>query len=204
MAFQRLDGKRFGRLRVVSYHGKNKHNVATWFCECDCGGTKVVPSGSLVAGFTRSCGCYGKENPSHTKHGGKGTRLYHIWKSMNGRCKTPTNASYSNYGGRGISVCDDWSHDFVSFRKWAYGHGYSDDLTIDRIDNDGNYCPENCRWVDMTVQANNTRKNHIVMINGQNKTISNWARHYKKPYKWVAGMVYRGKFVEWACKKVDL
>ena len=182
MSFVRLDGKRFGSLRVIAYHGKNKHKIATWFCECDCGGISIVPSGSLVCGFTKSCGCYGKEHPSHLKHGGRGTRLYEIWKGMNERCKTPSSCSYANYGGRGIRVCAEWG-DYAAFRDWSIANGYTDRLTIDRIDNDGNYEPSNCRWTTKKQQARNTSRTIYATIFGVKKPFIEWCEILGIDYK---------------------
>ena len=105
-------------------------------------------------------------------HHGKGTRLYSIWKAMKVRCYNPNFRAYSRYGGRGITVCDEWLHDFPAFREWAIQNGYSDNLTIDRIDNSKGYSPENCRWVSYKTQANNTRRNIVVTIDGETATIA--------------------------------
>lgn len=105
-------------------------------------------------------------------HHGKGTRLYSIWKAMKVRCYNPNFRAYSRYGGRGITVCDEWLHDFPAFREWAIQNGYSDNLTIDRIENSKGYSPENCRWVSYKTQANNTRRNIVVTIDGETATIA--------------------------------
>ena len=166
----------------MAYHGKNKHGIATWFCECDCGGIKIVPSGSLVGGYTKSCGCYGKEHPSHLKHDGKGTRLYSIWKGMNERCNTTSSCSYSNYGGRGIKVCREWS-EYTAFRDWSLSHKYNDSLTIDRIDNDGNYEPSNCRWATRKQQVRNSRRTAYATILGVKKLFAEWCEILGIDYK---------------------
>jgi hypothetical protein len=105
-----------------------------------------------------------------------GTRLYHIWGGMKCRCSCPTNKDYPNYGGRGIGVCEEWKNDFSAFMKWAFENGYTDELTLDRIDTNGNYCPENCRWVTNLVQQNNKRTSHYIEHNGEKHTIAEWAR----------------------------
>lgn len=105
------------------------------------------------------------------------TRLYRIWGLMKNRCNNPNNPAYKDYGGRGITVCQEW-HDFVQFKQWALSHGYQDDLTIDRIDFNGNYCPENCRWITMAAQQGNTRANTFYTINGETHHINEWARIY--------------------------
>ena len=112
------------------------------------------------------------------RHHGKGTRLYGIWKAMKTRCYNPHFAAYSRYGGRGISVCDEWREDFPAFRDWALSHGYSDDLTIDRADNNLGYSPENCRWVTYRTQANNTRRNIVISVNGKTGTVAELCRYF--------------------------
>lgn len=109
------------------------------------------------------------------KHGLYGTRIYEIWRGMKKRCYLKSHTHYSNYGGRGIKVCDEWKQSVKSFNDWAVTHGYRDDLTIDRIDNDGDYCPDNCRWVTYKEQMRNTKRNHFLTVKGVTKTIKDWA-----------------------------
>ena len=175
--FQDLTGQRFGRLIALEVVGKNSKNESIWKCQCDCGNTTEVLMGKLVHGRTKSCGCYRRD---FKKYDAKYNeiiyrRLYCIWSKMRQRCLKPYCEAYKDYGGRGITICKEWE-DFNNFRDWALSNGYRDDLTIDRIDNDGNYEPSNCRWATMLQQQNNKRNNRLLTYNGITMTFSDWAR----------------------------
>lgn len=163
-AFIDLTGKRFGRLLVLSKCEAGKDGGFYWLCKCDCGKKTTVKSGNLRSGHTLSCGCFMKERISETQsiHLESHKRLYNIWSSMKARCYNSNSTFYKDYGGRGIKVCNEWKDDYMVFHKWAYSHGYDENApfggcTIDRINNDGDYEPSNCRFVDMKAQRHNRR-----------------------------------------------
>lgn len=196
--FQNLSGKRFGRL--TAKRGIRKNGNFYWKCQCDCGNyTDVLPQ-HLKRGLICSCGCLRSETSSktHRKHGMKQTRLYKIWTEMKGRCYNKNVPAYKNYGGRGIIVCEEWLHDFEAFYNWSISNGYKDELSIDRINVNGNYEPSNCRWATYLEQANNTRANVIIEYNGKKQTIAEWAREIGINY---ATLQRRIKILKWDVEK---
>lgn len=171
-----LTGQRFGRLVALEHFRKNGRTY--WHCRCDCGNETDVEAYNLKK-ITRSCGCIKKEKCAKMgkacrKHGMHHTRLYIIWTGMKARCTNPNAANYADYGGRGISVCDEWKT-FEPFLRFATANGYHDSLTIDRIDVNGNYEPENVRFISNYEQQSNRRNNHLIIYNGQEKTLTQWA-----------------------------
>lgn len=181
-----LTGRRFGRLTVVEQDAtapSGAGRCAKWICRCDCGNETTVYSSNLLRGITKSCGCYRSDRLK--THGATKSRLYRIWCTMKARCKSD---QYEFYHGRGITVCDEWLNSFQAFYDWAIGNGYKDDLSIDRIDNNKGYHPQNCRWATAKEQANNTRKNIRIEFDGYVHTLAEWSTIVSIPY---ATLYYR-------------
>ena len=152
-------GQRFGRLTVLEECACDKKGTF-YKCQCDCGNiTRPIFGASLRFGRTQSCGCLHREGlvARNTIHGKYYTKLHGVWNNMKQRCSNPNHQKWTDYGARGITVCDEWKDDFRAFHDWAMANGYEDHLTIDRIDNDKGYSPQNCRWVTMQVQRHNRR-----------------------------------------------
>ena len=160
-----LTGQRFGRYTVLERAGSDTYRASMWHCRCDCGTERIVRGKNLKSGAIVSCGCYQRAvvKDMFTTHNGSKTRLYFVWDGMIGRCYRKKSAHYKDYGGRGITICDEWRHSFETFRDWAMANGYDEtaprgQCTIDRIDANGNYEPSNCRWVTQKEQNGNKRQ----------------------------------------------
>lgn len=164
-------GKRFGKLTVVAEADKQGRRLC-YLCKCDCGNETVVLGESLRAGKTKSCGCYNDEKA--VTHGMRKSKLYEVWRTMKKRCEKPGFPYYERYGGRGIKICEEWQ-DKSNFFDWAMQNGYEEGLQIDRIDNDGDYCPENCRWVTPKVNSRNTCRTVFITYRGETKSLQEWA-----------------------------
>ena len=186
-----IKGKRFGKLIAIE-RVKNVGKKVSWKCLCDCGKETIVLTTNLTTNRIKSCGCLKNQKliERSTKHNQRHTKLYEVWKTMKQRCFNSNNKSYHNYGGRGIIVCDEWKDNYQAFYEWSMNNGYKEGLSIDRINNDGNYEPSNCRWADRFTQNNNTRQNKPVVIDGVSKTIHQWTREYNIPVEIVRNRLY--------------
>lgn len=196
-----LTGKKFEKLTVLKRVENSKCGQTRWLCKCECGNETIVWGNHLRSGHTRSCGCINKEVcanlPHKAKHGLHGTRLYRIWNGIKNRTRESTNWNplYKNYSGRGIDLCEDWN-EFISFYNWAIKNGYDDNLTIDRIDVNGNYEPKNCRWVTMKEQQNNKRDNVRIEYMGECHTLSEWEEKLGMNRGLLRNRLYRGWSIE--------
>ena len=190
-----LTGQRFGRLVVLERTGSDSRGEALWRCQCDCGNVIDVLSSNLRAkNHTLSCGCYRRENLQtvNKTHGMTGTPIYTIWCAMKRRCHQQHCLDYKNYGGRGITVCNEWHYNFKAFYDWALASGYKPGLSIDRKDTNGNYNPDNCRWVTAIQQANNKRCNRLLTYGGETHTMKEWSRITGINYNTLHSRVRRG------------
>lgn len=174
-----LKDQRFGRLTVIERAPQNKKSGhSRWICRCDCGKKCIVGSYELRRGLTQSCGCKMREwqhMPHHT-HNMSNTPLYSVWRGMRTRCNLSSSRVYKDYGGRGIRVCDEWEQSFEVFAKWALSSGYCEGLTIDRIDVNGNYSPDNCRWITQREQVWNQRRTRFLTYQGITMSLGQWAK----------------------------
>ena len=201
--FQDLTGQRFGGIVVLE---RAKDHVTAggarkvrWKCQCDCGNITYVSSGNLKSGHAISCGCAGSRNTigrRSTTHGMTHTRLHSIWAGMKRRCYNSHEANYLDYGGRGIKMCPEWKESFEAFYNWSITHGYSKKLSIDRIDVNGDYSPDNCKWSTEIEQSNNRRNSVFIAYNGKTQTLAEWCREFDVPYYLFHNRLRRGWSVE--------
>lgn len=202
--FKDLTGAKIGFLEVLKraddYVYSSGRKETMWLCRCKCGNEVLVHVGNLHKHGTVSCGC--SKVKRLTKHGMADTRIDIIYRGMKQRCYDSGAANYCNYGGRGIKICDEWLNNKQSFFEWAEYNGYSDSLSIDRIDVNGDYSPENCRWVTQKVQSNNRRDNVMIEHNGMLKTVAEWSSEFGIPYQTIYSRLRAGWSVADAlCRK---
>lgn len=190
-----ITGQKYGRLTAIKISGK-RGRERVWLCQCECGNQVEVTRGKLRSGHTRSCGCLFLDMMTQTRttHGKSKTKFYHMYRTMITRCENPNHKNYADYGGRGISVCNEWRDSFEVFEKWSMGNGWKPGLTIDRIDNNGNYEPENCRWVNHHIQGLNKRNNCLITINGRTQTLQEWANETGINRTTIASRIHRSKW----------
>lgn len=176
-----LIGSKFNRLRYIGKAENDKRNKTMWICKCDCGTIKNIQATQVKNQRVLSCGCL-KDEGNRKTHGLRKHRLYKIHSGMRQRCYNENNTAYKNYGGRGITVCDEWKNDFQSFYDWSMENGYQKGLSIDRINNDGNYEPSNCRWVDTKTNNNNKRNVHYVTYKNKTQSLMSWCEELDLDY----------------------
>lgn len=184
-----LTGQRFGQLTVLYRVENNNRGEIQWLCHCDCGNDTIVTSGHLRSGSTKSCGCLWKRK---SKYDGEGSYdpMYPTWNNMINRCNNPNSNRYDDYGGRGITVCDEWL-DFNNFRNWANETKTDETLTLDRLNNDLGYSPDNCRWATAKEQNSNKRNNLLFELNGEICTLKEWCRRFNVNYLTIYSRIYR-------------
>ena len=187
--FKDIRGQKFGRLTAL-YRLHNTKGKTKWLCVCDCGNLKEARQDMLQNGHTKSCNCLYKK--SNAIHGMYNTRLYNTWQNIKSRCYYNKNINYKNYGQRGIAVCDEWKDDFHAFYDWAMSHGYIDTLTIDRIDVNGNYEPNNCRWITHKEQQQNKQNTIKYTINNETHCLKEWCCICGVKYTTVRSRIKRG------------
>lgn len=185
-----IKGEKYNRWTVLSLD-RIENKKAYWLCQCECGTKKVVSSSSLRCGTSKSCGCLVKENGIKTINGLSQTKLYRTYNNIKQRCYNLKMPFYKNYGGRNIKMCDEWLNDFIVFYNWSISNGYKDDLTIDRIDVNGDYEPNNCRWITKKEQYHNRTDNLYYIVDGKKRCLSELCKEYNMPYKTVSARLKR-------------
>lgn len=178
-----ITGQKFGRLTVIKRVGRNKQRQATWLCQCECGNQITVVGCYLRGKRVMSCGCLRKDNllKSITKHNKSRDKIYKVFTGMKARCYNKNSIEYKNYGARGIKICEEWLNNFLNFYDWAIANGYDENAehgkcTIDRIDVNGDYCPNNCRFVSNLIQQRNKRNNRFIEYKGIKLCVSDWEK----------------------------
>ena len=203
-----IAGNKYGMLTVLKQVGFTKQNVhgsrsALWLCRCDCGNECIRPTNELTRKRNHSCGCLNEKNLENMRkknitHGMTNTKLYRIYKGMKDRCYNPNCSNYNRYGGRGIEICDEWLNDKTLFFKWALDNGYEEGLSIERINVNGGYSPDNCCWIEISQQCDNKRQNIMIRINGEIHNATYWAKKYNVS----PNRVRRGYKLGWSIEKI--
>lgn len=184
-----ITGNRYGKLVVIERADSIVPGVTVWKCLCDCGNYTVVRGGNLKSGAVKSCGCTHHQKANTIRK--QNLRLYGIYHKMRSRCNNPNCPAYKDYGERGISVCAEWDSSFSVFFEWAMESGYADTLTIERIDVNGNYCPENCKWITKSEQANNRRTCKLFTYNGKTQNLAQWCNELNLSYKNIYSRIFQ-------------
>ena len=192
-----ITGLKFGRLTAIALHHIKEDTTCKrhfWAFKCDCGKECIIAKHAVTSSHTQSCGCLHKEITSQKNgtHHLANTSIYNVYLTIKARCFNSSNKSFKDYGGRGITVCDEWKNDFKAFYDWAMANGYKEGLSIDRIDVNGNYEPDNCRWSNRKVQARNKRNNHLIEFHNEIKCLMEWCEIYKINRKTVKNRLERG------------
>lgn len=202
-----ITGQRYGRLVAIKKVAKTCHG-AKWLCKCDCGNEIITTTGCLRSGNTKSCGCISREKviERNMTHGKAHQRIYNIYMAMKQRCYYRNSIGYQDYGERGIAICPEWlgEHGFQNFYDWSMNNGYTDNLTLDRIDNNKGYSPNNCRWATRKEQANNKRNNRFIEYNGEAHTLAEWAEITGMYHKTIAYRLDKGYPLEQVFDRRDL
>lgn len=199
-------GKRFGRLTVIERVNNDSRGGSRWLCKCECGNTKEVGYNNLSSGQVKSCGCLRRETSGNRNktHGLSRTRLYNIYTHMIDRCYRKTDKRYNDYGGRGITVCEEWLSDFLNFYNWSINNGYEQSLSIDRINNNGNYEPTNCRWVTNKEQCRNYSRNVSLTYNNETHCLIEWSEILGISYHTIKRRYKKGLPIEQVLSKRKL
>lgn len=195
--FVDITGNKYGRLTVIERVDNALDGQSRWLCECTCGNTTIVSKGNLKSGNVKSCGCLAKEIKPAKTHGESRTRLYKIWFDMKRRCSEKYKDYFPEYHRKGIKVCKEWQT-YEPFRDWALSHGYQDNLTIDRRDNDGNYEPNNCKWVDVKAQSNNRSSCIYITYNNKTQTMMQWCEELNLDYYLIHNRIHK---LNWTFEK---
>ena len=189
-----ITGKKFNSLLVIKRVENEEKGRARWLCKCDCGNETIVRGSNLKNGAVKSCGCLRKTASERNRtHGDSRTKLYNHWVSMIYRCYNPKNQAYKWYGARGIKVCDEWK-DYLKFKEWVLSTRPDESYTVERIDVNGDYCPENCKWIPMGEQANNRTTNLIYEYNGKKQNLAQWCMELGLDYKLVHNRLFKSKW----------